>query len=302
MEEIIQKYLLEVFFDPLLQKSKTLKNILENSSPLDLLKKKILEGEIVVDGNRLKGVFSSNISKIIKKELNGKWLHGSFKIDPRILKSKLGSTILRSIEIKKIKFKKLEKKLDTIKAVKIPKEFSKKIEKIIDKNIQKTSANIRLALGTYQIEAAFTDSELSKFKKQYLETTQRPIVGWIQKDVEKLRSQMKALVTGGSRYSAAISTIKKRKNITLRKARFLARQETNLLTASLIEKSYTSAGVSKYIWRTTPAKGYPRKSHAKLEGKIFKFSDPPKVNARGDRRNPGEDYQCRCWASAIVDF
>lgn len=50
--------------------------------------------------------------------------------------------------------------------------------------------------------------------------------------------------------------------------------------------------VGKYIWRTAKDEKV-RSLHAKRDGKIFDFSYPP------DGGNPGEDYNCRCWAETI---
>lgn len=44
-----------------------------------------------------------------------------------------------------------------------------------------------------------------------------------------------------------------------------------------------------YIWRTR-GDGKVRASHAANAGKIFSWENPPPTG------NPGEDYNCRCWA------
>ena len=41
--------------------------------------------------------------------------------------------------------------------------------------------------------------------------------------------------------------------------------------------------------------------HKDLDGKIFEFANPPITNEKGDRNNPGEDWQCRCEAIPIVE-
>lgn len=45
----------------------------------------------------------------------------------------------------------------------------------------------------------------------------------------------------------------------------------------------------RYIWRTQ-GDDKVRPSHAANEGQIFAWDDPPPTG------NPGEDYNCRCWA------
>lgn len=50
----------------------------------------------------------------------------------------------------------------------------------------------------------------------------------------------------------------------------------------------------KYIWRTEKDEKV-RGSHAKRDGQIFDYSNPPVGG------NPGEDYNCRCWAEPVPD-
>ncbi len=46
----------------------------------------------------------------------------------------------------------------------------------------------------------------------------------------------------------------------------------------------------KYIWRTS-GDGKVRSRHAKFDGQIFSWDNPPEGGY-----HPGEDYNCRCWA------
>src|SRR5690606_27552239 len=74
---------------------------------------------------------------------------------------------------------------------------------------------------------------------------------------------------------------------------------TTLFRSKIVEFRQTAAGIEEYIW-TTSGDERVREMHAKLDGKRFKWSDPPVTNAQGDRNNPGEDYQCRCTAYAVL--
>ena len=62
------------------------------------------------------------------------------------------------------------------------------------------------------------------------------------------------------------------------------------------------AGVEEYIWSTS-GDSRVRESHKKLNGKRFRWDDPPVVDEKTGRRcHPGEDYECRCVALAVFDF
>ena len=58
-------------------------------------------------------------------------------------------------------------------------------------------------------------------------------------------------------------------------------------------------GFDRYVW-TTRKDDRVRPDHARLEGRICSWNDPPVVDLRsGRRRHPGEDYNCRCTAAPL---
>lgn len=60
-------------------------------------------------------------------------------------------------------------------------------------------------------------------------------------------------------------------------------------------------GFQYYVW-TTRRDSKVRPDHARLEGRICNWNDPPVVDLRsGRRRHPSEDYNCRCTASPLAD-
>lgn len=86
------------------------------------------------------------------------------------------------------------------------------------------------------------------------------------------------------------------------KALFLARDQMAKLNADIAQMQQTDAGVEEYIWSSS-GDGRVRDRHKELDGKKFKWSDPPIVDKRtGRRAHPGQDYQCRCVALPVFDI
>lgn len=50
----------------------------------------------------------------------------------------------------------------------------------------------------------------------------------------------------------------------------------------------------QYIWHTAQDEKV-RKDHAERDGKSFDYANPPKGG------NPGEDFNCRCWAEPLPE-
>ena len=58
-----------------------------------------------------------------------------------------------------------------------------------------------------------------------------------------------------------------------------------------------------YVWRIAPKDlGRTRPDHLRLNGRKFRWDDPPIVNARtGERGHPGMDAHCRCYAEPVPE-
>lgn len=76
------------------------------------------------------------------------------------------------------------------------------------------------------------------------------------------------------------------------RAELIARDQTMKLNGDLNHLRQTNIGIKRYIWRTSQDERV-RDEHAALEGRIFKWSEPPDVG------HPGEDFQCVLSGSPI---
>ena len=94
-------------------------------------------------------------------------------------------------------------------------------------------------------------------------------------------------------------------NVSAR-ANLIARDQINKLNGNLTQVRQTELGIKRYRWRTmkdervrgNPGGLYPKAvpSHWDKEGKIYNWDDPP-----SDTGNPGDDFQCRCYAEPYLD-
>ena len=84
--------------------------------------------------------------------------------------------------------------------------------------------------------------------------------------------------------------------------------------AKFKEVKYKQVGVRKFIWKCVAGTtNHPvRPSHKICDGKIFSWDNPSELDKNGlikvggvrkpSDNNPGEDYNCRCYAKPIVEF
>jgi SPP1 gp7 family putative phage head morphogenesis protein len=146
----------------------------------------------------------------------------------------------------------------------------------------------------------FAPAQKSQITKDYSENLKLYIKNFTDEQIIKLRTEVENNVYVGFRAEKLKKIILERYEVTNNKAKFLARQETSLLTSKYRELRYQQSGIRKYQWSTSHDSRV-RHDHKELDGKIFSFDDPPVVNDRGDKKNPGEDFNCRCLAIPIIE-
>lgn len=92
--------------------------------------------------------------------------------------------------------------------------------------------------------------------------------------------------------------------VARRRARFIARDQTAKVNGELTKQRQIDAGYEYFRWATS-RDGRVRDSHERIARAdvgygpgIYRWDDLP-TNERGERIQPGSDYQCRCGARPI---
>ena len=147
--------------------------------------------------------------------------------------------------------------------------------------------------------------EISKsITQDYTNSMNQHVKDWSQKQSERLSLMVQKNVVGGYNRLELIDLISNEYGVTMDKAKFLARQETTLLTSTVRDSRYQNAGIKKYRWSATGGKtgdGRTRDSHRELHGQVFFYSSPPVIDQRtGQKGNPGQAYGCRCTAIPLI--
>lgn len=154
------------------------------------------------------------------------------------------------------------------------------------------------------ISPKLSPEQVTRIAEEYSQNMELDIVGWTQSKIKELRVMVEEKVMKGERYESIAKVIEESYGVSQSKAKFLARQETHLLTTKMKETRYERAGVYEYKWKCVAGShDHPvRPMHKMHDNKTFRFDNPPIVDKKGNRKNPGEDYNCRCTAIPIVRF
>jgi len=303
-EETLKKLFKEKIYQPIIDEINVpVEDTKLQNSDGDYLSGLIKSGKLRFYRGEFRGKLNAKTSRALKR-LGAKWSrkHKAFKLPSK----KLPKELLGAIEISESRFQKtisrIKKRINKI----LPEDIAGFLneQKLFDETLYKMDYNIDKSLEGITVSPKLTDEGRAKLASEYNNNMQLSIKGWAEKEIKILRKEVQERSTGGARYESLVKIIQKRYDVSLNKAKFLARQETNLMMAKFRETRYRAAGSEGYIW--TAVAGSPshpvRPMHKKLDGKYIKWNNKPITSIRGDKNHAGEDYNCRCFAKAVIRF
>lgn len=289
-------------FQALLKAAELPKSTIQNAH--DPLTDAVTSGRIRYDGSGFSGEFSAAVSKRLRV-LGAKW-----KGDRWILpKDRLPTEVLRAVEHAAQAETELRERLLAVVDGVSPEDVAAdvRIEDVLQRTATDVDRQFEQSVRRLTIQPKLTSTEKRRVAEEYAANLRLSIKDWVTKDVLELRKSVEEHTFSGSRQESLKTLIQSRYGVAERKARFLARQETNLLSAKLRDARYEQAGIREYLWvSVTGTPQHPvRPIHKELNsrskrGEVFRFDQPPVDDPDGSRHNPGENYNCRCVARPVV--
>lgn len=149
------------------------------------------------------------------------------------------------------------------------------------------------------INHGFKISE-NDIKKNFNESIQHYTKDFLIKRIPEIRRKIQQAILNGYREIDVQKMLETEYGIMERKAKFLAQNETSIMLAQLKKVHYSAMGFDSFMWHTI-LDARERPEHRELNGKIFRFDNPPVIDKRtGQKGLPGETYNCRCDLTPIM--
>lgn len=160
----------------------------------------------------------------------------------------------------------------------------------IQKNVQRVNI----------IDFNFTQEQKEEIARNYTSNMQLYIKDFVQKRLPEMRRKVAQAVLEGYREIDVQNMLETEYGIMERKAKFLAQNETSIMLAQIKKVHYSAMGFDSFMWHTI-LDARERPEHRELNGKIFRFDNPPVIDKRtGQKGLPGETYNCRCDLTPIM--
>jgi len=188
-------------------------------------------------------------------------------------------------------------------------EFGKKENKLIfdtavqeimldlQERVYKNAAEKKIQLITPKL----TDFRANEVAKNYTHNLDFWIKNWTEDRIVKMREVVGVMAIDGKSTKTIAGYIQKEFGISERHAKFLARNESAMATASYLEAKYKEEGFTEFKWHTN-IDGRERPLHKELHGQVFRFDNPPIIDERtGQKGLPAQTYNCRCTFSPVIN-
>lgn len=124
-----------------------------------------------------------------------------------------------------------------------------------------------------------------------------------QEYLSGVQSAVMRSITTGNGLQDLIPYLANGKGITIRRARFIARDQTKKVFENISTGRMKLLGLDDFEWIHTGGSNHPRPEHIAMSGNIYSISNPPVIDSKsGIRGLPGDLPGCRCRKRLVIKF
>ena len=242
IKKAIYQYFYELIFAPIFS---ILKEEPRHNAVAGMLLSYLREGKLTYEGNQFKGKLNATISRQLR-QLGASYnkTTKSFKIEISKIPDEIKLAIIEGNQRNNEQIRRIE---DFLKAVEGREIAPLKLEKFFDYPINDLQKQFDRTVSA-TIAIPLREDLKDKLREAYGENLNLYIKKWHDEEIYKLRKIVNQNVSQGYRASNLIDIIQHEKGVSYRKAEFLARNETSLLTAKYRQIRYEEAGIEYYKW------------------------------------------------------
>lgn len=260
------------------------------------LRRAIQQGKIQYSNGEFSGAINAKISRELK-ELGAVFKRGKWTITA----NKIPASISSAIAVSNVRFKELYS--DVLVALE-PAKINEALSNVsftgeYEQSISGLENQFKTSVKAIGVTPELSKDMIESISGDFNNNMKLYIKDWTETNIVSLREDVTKNMFEGARAENLVKIIQDKFAVSKRKAKFLAAQETRLLSASFTENRYKSAGVTKYRWSSSQD-ARVRDRHKHLHGKVFAWGEAV-IDDKGTRGNPQESFGCRCRAVPIVE-
>lgn len=304
-KEIIQLLRREIYL-PLIKLLNVPRRTIQNEN--DELAEALQSGKLIFSQGKFTGKLTGTLTKQLKS-IGAIWDKKAQAF--KLRQADLPFNLLQAIQVSQARFdERVGKALKHLKDI-VPEEVAEKLNatRFFDRAVFKTNQKLEDSIKSITVTPELTAEQRKRIAEEYSENMKLYVQDFTEKETLRLRQKVMDYAGQGIRYESLAKDIEESFGVSQNKAKFLARQETSLLMTKFQQVRYEDSGVKYYKWKAVKGTAaHPtRKDHAALSdrsdrGELFRWDQPPLVDTDGQKKNPGQAYNCRCFAIPVVKF
>lgn len=184
-------------------------------------------------------------------------------------------------------------------------------ESMIEQTEKASSGAVELSLKQMSAGLTLGKRTLSAEMKEVIKSSIVENVSLIKSIPSEYFTQIEGAVmrsiAGGNGLQDLVPFLNNYQSVTIRRARFIADDQSRKAYANLSAAKMKSTGIKKYEWVHSSAAQEPRPLHLQLNGSIQSLDDPPIIQyAKGKqpqvRGKPGDLINCTCIMKPVLEF
>lgn len=309
IEVIIMDFLIDNFYKPIYEVIEPIEEYYNATqyTPEQIIVAALRSGQIQYTNGKFTGQFTAKISKALES-IGAKFnkVTKTYNLSNTAISITIKEAAAYASMIAMMRQKLLLEALAAMDIEKAMPDLARVLQVPLDTILDDLDEQAYLSLkDAITIVPEITEEQREALKAQYVDDVSLSVKKFTVAQTEKLRAMVEEnLFTGLADNKSLVKAIVDEFGVTESKSRFLSRQESSLFVAKYRKITYMEAGITHYKWSSSDDER-TRPIHKDLDYKyskeLFTWDNPPITNEKGDRNNPGEDFNCRCIAIAVVD-
>lgn len=169
-------------------------------------------------------------------------------------------------------------------------------------------SSLKEASGGLSLKTSVIDGRVAEITKASVAENVGLIKSIPQKYFTDLQGAVMRSIQKGDGVKTVLEAVTKTGEVTAKRAKLIATDQTRKLTTSVNAARMTNLGVRKFEWLHSGGGVEPRELHkrdfpAGLNGGIFDLANPPVIDEKtGETGLPGQLINCRCRMIPVIDF
>lgn len=165
------------------------------------------------------------------------------------------------------------------------------------------SESLKQITGGLTVNTKIMSADLHETMKASIRQNVSYITSIPDEFLTKVEGAVMRSITSGQGMADLKPQLKSLGDISERKAKNLALDQTRKAYNSINIDRMKKVGVKKWEWIHSAGGMNPREDHIDLNGKTFTFTEPPIINKKtGQRGFPAEEPNCGCTLAPIIEF